>query len=62
MDLFAEINKTMFNENEDDVTIDGAAEKNIPGKFPGVYKELYNRCDDDKKTKLNRILNRKLAN
>ena len=49
MDLFAEIKRQRSNDNEDDVTIDGAAGKDIPGKFAEVYDELYNRCDDDEK-------------
>ena len=49
MDLFAEIKRQRHNHNEDDVTIDGSAGKEIPGQFAGVYKELYNKCDDDEK-------------
>ena len=39
-DLFKEIKKQRSNTNDDEVTIDGAAGNNIPGKFAEVYKEL----------------------
>ena len=46
-DLFAEIRKQRSNDNHEDVTIDGAAGKDIPNKFAGIYKELFNREEDD---------------
>ena len=46
-DLFAEIKKQRKNDNEEDVTIDGAAGSNIPNEFGEIYKELFNREDDD---------------
>ena len=42
-DLFAEIKKQWKNATEDNVTIDGGAGKDIPGKFADVYNELFNR-------------------
>ena len=45
-DLFAEIKKHR-KDVEDDVTIDGASGKDIPGKFADVYCELYNRESDN---------------
>ena len=49
MDLFKEIKKQRTNNNDDDVTIDGAAEDDIPEKFAEVYKSLYNRSSDEEK-------------
>ena len=49
MDLFNEIKKQRANTNEDDVTIDGAAGDDIPGKFAEVYANLYNSSSDDEK-------------
>ena len=49
MDLFAEIKRQRSNPNDDDVTIDGAAGRNIPGKFAEVYNKLYNRATDEEK-------------
>ena len=49
MDLFAEIKRQISNPNDDDVTIDGAASRNIPGKFAEVYNKLYNRATDEEK-------------
>ena len=46
-DLFAEIKKQRKNAADDDVTIDGVAGKDIPGKFANVYSELFNRETDD---------------
>ena len=46
-DLFAEIKKQRKNDNEEDVTIDGAAGSKIPNKFGEIYRELFNREDDD---------------
>ena len=40
-DLFAEIKKQRKNDNEEDVTIDGAAGSNIPNKFGEIYRELF---------------------
>ena len=48
-DLFAEIKRQRFNDNEDDVTIDGSSGSDIPDKFAEVYKELFNRCNDEEK-------------
>ena len=36
-DLFNEIRKQRKNNNHDEVTIDGASGKEIPGKFATVY-------------------------
>ena len=36
---------------EDDVTIDGASGKEIPGKFAEVYSELFNRESDDEEVR-----------
>ena len=41
-DLFAEIKKQRKNAANDDVTIDGAAGKDIPNKFKEVYSNLFN--------------------
>ena len=49
MDMFKEIKKQRTNNNDDDVTIDGAAEDDIPEKFEEVYKSLYNRSSDEEK-------------
>ena len=46
-DLFAEIKKQRKNAADDDVTIDGVAGKDIPGRFANVYSELFNRETDD---------------
>ena len=50
-DLFAEIKRQRANFNEDDVTIDGSSGRDIPNKFADVYKELFNRCNDEEKIK-----------
>ena len=42
-DLFEEIKKQRKVGSDDDVTIDGAAGKDIPNEFAKVYKELYHR-------------------
>ena len=49
MDIFAEIKRQRCSGNEDDVTIDGSSGQDIPEKFAGVYKELFNRSNDDEK-------------
>ena len=46
-DLFEEIKKQRKVGSDDDVTIDGAAGKAIPNEFAKVYKELYNREQDE---------------
>ena len=61
-DLFAEIRKQRSNSNEEDVTIDGASGDDIPNKFAGIYKELFNREDDDENIEhLNIKLNRRIT-
>ena len=47
MDLFAEIRRQRSNDNQEDVTIDGAVGKDIPNKFSEIYSELFNREDDE---------------
>ena len=46
-DLFAEIRRQRSNDNQEDVTIDGAVGKDIPNKFSEIYSELFNREDDE---------------
>ena len=46
-DLFSEIRKLRSNDNQKDITIDGAEGKDIPNKFAEIYDELFNREDDD---------------
>ena len=46
-DLFEEIKKQRKVGSDDDVTIDGASGKAIPNEFAKVYKELYNREQDE---------------
>ena len=46
-DLFSKIRKLRSNDNQEDVTIDGAEGKDIPNKFAEIYDELFNREDDD---------------
>ena len=48
-DLFAEIKRQRVNDNEDDVTIDGSSGSDIPNTFADVYKESFNRCNDEEK-------------
>ena len=45
--IYSEIKRQRSNNNDDDLTIDGAAEQDIPAKFSEVYKELYNRGSDE---------------
>ena len=54
-DLLNEIKKQRSSGAEDDVTIDGASGKDIPNEFAEVYKELYNRENDE--AEVNSILN-----
>ena len=56
-DLFNEIRKQRKNNNYDEVTIDDASGKEIPGKFATIYNELFNRGKDDEKID---VLKRKL--
>ena len=51
-DLFTEIKKHRSNDNQENVTIDGVAGKDIPNKFADVYSELFNREDDDNNIEL----------
>ena len=46
-DLFSEIRKLRSNDNQEDITIDGAEGKDIPNKFAEIYDELFNREDDE---------------
>jgi hypothetical protein len=55
-DLFNEIKKQRSSGAEDDVTIDGASGKDIPNEFAEVYKELYNRENDE--AEVNSILSK----
>ena len=61
-DLFAEIKRQRFNDNEDDVTIDGSSGSDIPDKFAEVYRELFNRCNDEEKIEeLKNNINRRIG-
>ena len=50
-DLFKEIKRQRSNQNDDEVTIDGAADDNIPDKFASIYKDLFNSGTDDNDVK-----------
>ena len=54
-DLFAEIKRQRANQNDDEVTIDGASGDKIADKFAEVYKKLYNNGSDDEKVEDIRI-------
>jgi hypothetical protein len=55
-DLLEEIKKQRSDCKDDDVTIDGASGKDIPNEFAKVYKELFNREQDE--IEVNSILNK----
>ena len=48
-DLFSEIKRQRSNQNDDEVTIDGASGDDIPDKFATIYNELFNRGNDEEK-------------
>ena len=53
MQIFSQKSKKhRSNDNQENVTIDGVAGKDIPNKFADVYSELFNREDDDNNIEL----------
>ena len=60
-DLFKEIKKTRGKDTDEAANIDGKTGKDIPNRFKDVYKELFNRVDDQENIKnLSDVINEKL--
>ena len=45
-DILEEVKKQRRHDDEEDITIDGVADENIPNRFAEVYQELFNREQD----------------
>ena len=54
-DLFSEIKKHRGKTIDEEVTIDGKSEEDIPATFATIYENLFNREKDD--DKINQLLN-----
>ena len=57
-DLISELKKHRGNNIDEEVTIDGTSGEAIPSTFATIYRELFNREQDD--DKISQLLNRKM--